>query len=247
MVQNIKTNDERKLLYTYWHDLPFLKKVDPSSLFHLQRSDVKNFILKYLRDGKEDEYGRKSGLARRHAFSVKELHIAFTSLYNEKKYSESNFHFHIKNLIEEGYVKIISTILENRHKVTYYGRTAVIFDMPYNASSRDHYDKTIFNPMKDVLKAMNPNLDSKKIDQLVNNNQKFIEDYFNRLYSWLKEKYHNFYDSNLDLMSFMLIALQFSMYHKELSFNAKTISDLLSLDKIETYEPYQAEQEKKNE
>ena len=130
--QNTTNEEKKKSMYTYWHKLPYFKTMDSSNLSQVEESEVRNFIIKYIRDGIEDKFGKTHNLSRRHAFAAKELHTAYTKTRKDQKYSQSNFHFHIKNLVESGYLHEIAKILEGRHYNTYYGRTAIAFIGQYD-------------------------------------------------------------------------------------------------------------------
>ncbi|MDF1541445.1 MAG: hypothetical protein P1Q69_21275, partial [Candidatus Thorarchaeota archaeon] len=82
------TMDEvRKILYTYWHELDFFSEKDSTNIDQVRQSKVKWFIIKFIRDGIEDEFGRANNLSRRHAFSAKELHEAYIKSPSSEKCS----------------------------------------------------------------------------------------------------------------------------------------------------------------
>ncbi len=236
--QKTQTEENKKLLYTYWHELPYLKFIDSTVYFQVWESEIKSFINKYIRDGIEDDFGREHNLLRRHAFTAKELHAAYLKQQKDQNYSQSNFHFHIKALVEEGYLKEITKLLEGRHYVSYYGRTAKSFVSHFDNILSTSAIQDDFDPIKELIISMNPESDPETINQLVDEFILSLEDYYFRYFSWVKEKYPHIYKSKVDLRSFLDIVAHYSFFHSELRKKSEKIGRLLDLDKIMDYERY---------
>jgi len=232
------TEEKRKSLYTYWHELPYFKTMDSSNHTQVEESEVGSFIIKYIRDGKEDKFGKANNLSRRHAFTAKELHSAYMKERKRQKYSQSNFHFHIKNLVESGYLNEIAKILEGRHYNTYYGRTAIAFIGQYDNILTDSTVQDIWNPLKQLMIDMNPELDSDTINQLVDENLLSMQDFYYRVFSWVKDKYPLLYKSKIDLHNFIRIVGHYAFFHKKFAGVSKKLGKLLDLDKIMSYKQY---------
>ncbi|TFG31242.1 hypothetical protein EU527_12985 [Candidatus Thorarchaeota archaeon] len=234
------TMDEvRKTLYTYWHELDIFTKKASTYIGHVRQSEVKWFIIKYIRDGIEDEFGRENNLSRRHAFSAKELYEAYISSSAGEKCSLSNFHFHIKDLVEHGLLREVTRILEGRHYVTYYGRTSIAFLDQYDTPLQSKIGQDFFDPLKRVIQDMNPDLEVDYVNQLVDDNLSSLHDFYSRLISWIEEKYPHLYKSKIDLDMLMNIFGHYSFFHKDLNKSSKEIASLINLDKIMRYERYE--------
>ncbi|TFG16517.1 MAG: hypothetical protein EU530_11735 [Promethearchaeota archaeon] len=242
--QKTQTEEKKKLLYSYWHELPYIKSIDSTVYFQVWESEIKNFINKYIRDGIEDDFGREHNLLRRHAFTAKELHAAYLNQQKDQNYSQSNFHFHIKALVEEGYLQEIAKILEGRHYVSYYGRTAKSFVSQFDNILTTSAIQDDFGPIKELIIDMNPDSNPESINQLVDEFILSLEDYYFRFFSWVKEKYPHIYKSKVDLRSFLDIVGHYSFFHSELRKNSEKIGRLLDLDKIMDYERYEVENKK---
>ncbi|NHJ14756.1 MAG: hypothetical protein EAX95_13835 [Candidatus Thorarchaeota archaeon] len=234
------TMDEvRKTLYTYWHELDFFTEKASTYIGQVRQSEIKWFIIKFIRDGIEDEFGKENNLSRRHAFSAKELHDAYIKSSTGEKCSLSNFHFHIKDLVEHGLLREVATILEGRHYVTYYGRTSIAFLDQYDAPLQSKIGRAFFDPLKRVIQAMNPDLGFDHINQLVDDNLSSLVDFYSRVISWIEAKYPHLYKSKIDLDTFMNIVGHYSFFHKDLNKSSKEIASLINLDKIMSYERYE--------
>ncbi len=243
--QDIAIDEKRKSLYNYWHKLPYFKTMDTLNLSQVEESEVSSFIIKCIRDGIEDEFGRTNNLSRRHAFSAKELHTAYTKKWKDQNYSLSNFHFHINNLVEDGYLQEIARILENRHYISYYGRTAKAFIGQYDNILTSSTVLETFEPIKQLIKNMNPEISLDTIDQLIDENIISMQDFYYRLFSWIEDKYPLIYKSKIDIKDFLNIVSHFSFFHKEFAKTSQKIGSLLDLDKVMDYERYPIESEKK--
>jgi len=234
------TMDEvRKTLYTYWHELDYFSKKASTYIGHVRQSEVKWFIIKFIRDGIEDEFGKENNLSRRHAFSAKEMYEAYINSSAGEKCSLSNFHFHIKDLVEHGLLREVTKILEGRHYVTFYGRTSIAFLDQYDAPLQSKIDQDFFDPLKRVIQDMNPDLEFDHISQLVDDNLASIQDFYSRLISWIEVKYPHLYKSKMDLDMLMSIFGHYSLFHKDLTKSSKEIASLIDLDKIMKYERYE--------
>jgi len=241
----ITDHENWKLLYTYWNDLKFLKNIDSSNYNKIVQSNVKDFIIKYVRDGIEDDYSKKNNLHRRHAFTARELHEAYKKHSKKQKYSISNFHFHVKGLVKDGYLKKIAEIPDGRQKHTFYGRTAITYVPHYEEQITDQMNQNLYDPLKKLLKEMNQDLDQKYIDELLDKSVVMTKDYYNRAFSWFKANYPDLYTSRIDLREFLSYLTNFVFFHKEFYSNLVEIGSLLGLDKIESYPIYNSESEVK--
>ncbi len=236
--EKLTMDEVRKTLYTYWHELDFFSKKASEYIGHVRQSEIKWFIIKFIRDGIEDEFGKENNLSRRHAFSAKELHDSYIKSTGDEC-SLSNFHFHIKDLVEHGLLREVATILEGRHKVTYFGRTSIAFIDQYDSPLQSKIGQDFFDPLKRVIQDMNPDLEVEYINQLVDDNLASLVDFYSRFISWIEVKYSHLYKSKIDLDMFMNIVGHYSFFHKDLKKGSKEIASLLDLDKIMKYERYE--------
>lgn len=219
----------RTILYTYWHKLPFQKMVDAASYFRMSRSDVKSFMIKYIRDGIEDDFGISNNLQRRHAFSAKELKQAYSSNPLAQKYSTSNFHFHIKGLVEDGFLQVVNKLLEGRHYVAYYGRSAISFTPHYDEVMSSTVSQNITGPLKLIIKERHPHVDPKSIDSIFDENIMLMKDVYAAFDKWQQAMYPQVYRSRLDLEAFTSYAAHFAGINQSMANNLATIGNLLGL------------------
>ena len=92
--------------------------------------------------------------------------------------------------------------------------------------------------------SMNPEMDSKTINQLVDESILSLQDFYYKFFSWVKEKYPHLYKSQVDIRDFLNTVGHYSFFHSELRKISEKIGRLLGLDKIMDYERYQAENKK---
>jgi hypothetical protein len=225
----INVENKKRIQYTYWLELPFKKMVSTASYNRLEQSDVKQFIIKFIRDGVEGEFGKE---LRRHAFTVKELKEAFEKQTGNIKYSISNFHFHINNLVEEGYIQEITRILEDRHYVSYFGRTAKSFVPIFDDTMNSFVDKNIFDPMKYMINEINPEMDKNTIFNIVDDHKKLLIGFYSAIDGWSKEMYPYIYRSKLDLKAFEHYSAHFALINKNLSQSLGLIAQLIGIDRF---------------
>lgn len=238
---------QRKKLYTYWNELPFSKTIDKDIFFQNQRSKVKSFIIKYIRDGVEDNFSKKHHLSRRHAFSVKEIFEAYKLSSKGEKYSVSNFHFHIKNLVTDGYLREVLKILEGRQYISYYGRTAITFNIFMNNQFSDEMKERMFAPFSNLIKQFHPDVEEGALSNLQDDNFEFLTDYFYRIRLWYKANYQAFYDARIDLLSFLDLLPYYAFFQPRFFDHLKKVGSLINLDEIMSYSHEDIDKEKFND
>jgi DNA-binding MarR family transcriptional regulator len=152
--------EDRSVLFEYWRDLPLVQIHDlPSEIIESHR--VRPAIMKILRAGIPDE--KESGRLR-HALNTKE--IRRTLLDREGiKMSQHNLYFHLNKLEEIGYIKVVARLLEGRHNVAYYGRTARSILRRDTEESLEKYERW-FQEMGKVAKVKRPEFDMARLEGL---------------------------------------------------------------------------------
>ena len=99
--------------------------------------------------------------------------------------------------------------------------TSISFNILYDDLLSEKMRQNIYDPMMDLIKEMNPELEIDNINHLLDENLRLLQDFYNRVSSWLKDKYPLLYNSRLDLASFMRFVAHYSIFHEELSDNLK--------------------------
>jgi len=79
-------------------------------------------ILRILREGVVDRFDEEPGERARHALKADEIRARLKE--EGIKMSKTNLYFHLGVLVENDLVKVVAKMLEGRHRVAYYGRTA---------------------------------------------------------------------------------------------------------------------------
>lgn len=114
----IEENNPRTILYEFWDTLPRTKFVEISKDV-LRSHPSRSVILRILRQGRTDE----NSPSIRHALNADEIRSSLTKEFNIKM-SKTGLYFHLGTLEELGLIFIVTRLLEGRHKVAYYSRTA---------------------------------------------------------------------------------------------------------------------------
>lgn len=236
---------ERDLLYTYWEDLPFATNLSAKEFASIRNTPIKEFIIEMMRKGRHDAYGSTfHENAKRHAFSIKEIHVYYLENPILGRMTVQNFHFHMKSLLDIKVVQEVTVILEDRHYVSYYGTTSkIIEDFDLNESRRI-WKQVRLDPIKKMIEYRHPEIDSTELDTLMSTYLENVLDYYLRMYSWMDKNYDMFDHSNISLWQFIFIAMNFSVFNDDLQQGARKIAQLLDLDKINEYPKYSLEGQK---
>ncbi|MGY5879328.1 MAG: hypothetical protein RTV31_03710 [Candidatus Thorarchaeota archaeon] len=108
----------RPILYEFWNELPKTKFMEISKDV-LRSHPSRSAILKILRQGLTDDNVQSV----RHAMSADEIRSSLTTEFKIKM-SKTGLYFHLSTLEGLGLIFIVTRILEGRHKVAYYSRSA---------------------------------------------------------------------------------------------------------------------------
>jgi DNA-binding transcriptional ArsR family regulator len=113
--------DERKTLYEFWEKLPPVTLLALSSKV-LSSHPARPAILGILREGVVERFDEEPGEQVRHALKAEEIRARLKE--EGIKMSKTSLYFHLGVLEENDLVKVVAKLLEGRHRVAYYGRTA---------------------------------------------------------------------------------------------------------------------------
>ncbi|MFW9843526.1 MAG: hypothetical protein ACFFEV_03005 [Candidatus Thorarchaeota archaeon] len=110
--------DPQVILYEFWDTLPKTKFVEISKDV-LRSHPSRSAILQILRQGRTE--GNQKPV--RHAMSAEEIRTSLTKDF-KIKVSKTGLYFHLSTLENLGLLFVVTRLLEGRHKVAYYSRTA---------------------------------------------------------------------------------------------------------------------------
>jgi DNA-binding transcriptional ArsR family regulator len=113
--------DSRETLYEFWDELPPIILLAISSKV-MSSHPARSPILRILRRGVVDLFDEEPKERVRRALKADEIRALLKD--EGIKMSKTNLYFHLGVLEEHGLIKIVAKLLEGRHKVAYYGRTA---------------------------------------------------------------------------------------------------------------------------
>jgi DNA-binding transcriptional ArsR family regulator len=154
--------DPRKILYEFWDELPPITLLSLSSKV-LSSHPARPAIIRVLREGVVDHYDEEPMERVRRALKADEIR----TLLNERgiKVSKTSLYFHLGVLEEQRLIKVVAKILEGRHRVAYYGRTARGFIHRDPEESLEKY-RRYFEEAGRLAKAKRPGLDLSVVEGL---------------------------------------------------------------------------------
>lgn len=127
----------------------------------IESHQVRPAIMKILRAGIPDE---KEAGRLRHALNTKEIRRTLLDR-DGIKMSQHNLYFHLNKLEEIGYIKVVARLLEGRHNVAYYGRTARTILRRDTEESLEKYERW-FQEMGRLAKSKKPEFDMDRLEGL---------------------------------------------------------------------------------
>ena len=135
--------DQKKILSEFWKTLPpVLVLALPSNV--ISSHPARPEILRLLREGIVDQLDDGTEERVRHALKAEEIRAHLKK--QDIKVSKTSLYFHLGVLEDHGLIMVVAKILEGRHKVAYYGRTArglIFTDLSRDAGLRVSMPKLI--------------------------------------------------------------------------------------------------------
>ena len=147
--------DPRKILYDFWDELPPVTLLSLSSKV-LSSHPARPAIIRALREGVVDHLDEEPRERVRRALKADEIRALLKE--REIKVSKTSLYFHLGVLEEHSLIKVVAKVLEGRHKVAYYGRTARGFIHRDPEESLEKY-RRYFEEAGRLGKAKQPGLD----------------------------------------------------------------------------------------
>ncbi len=181
-------DDEWLRTFQFWKKIPTTTEVDSDTFYKLAGQEIRNAILEILRTGIKDEIVEDKNSVKRYALSAAEM----LPLLN-KKLTEpvkiTKIYFHLDKLEEANLIKKIITRLEGKNYVSYYGRTSKIIILR-DQDELENKEKTFQRDLSNLLKTINPKINTKKITKLTKKIFARHRELFEQETNWL-EKNHD--------------------------------------------------------
>jgi DNA-binding MarR family transcriptional regulator len=216
--------DERRVLFEYWRDMPLIQIHDvPSEIMESHR--VRPAIMKILRAGIPDE--KESGRLR-HALNTKEIRRTLLDR-DGIKMSQHNLYFHLNKLEEIGYIKVVARLLEGRHKVAYYGRTARSILRRDTEESLEKYEKW-FQEMGRLSKSKRPEFDMDRLEGLAEEYLGIMRRRDRAQGEWMASNEESIYEGGIDSYSIFGLLQTLDVMDPELIGFIKKVRELFEVD-----------------
>ncbi|MCY3410478.1 MAG: hypothetical protein INQ03_02470 [Candidatus Heimdallarchaeota archaeon] len=183
-------SSEQEKIYSYWDDIPTIKRLDQQIIDAIVEVEVRELILKIMRNGIHDDIFNTGTPRVRHAMTPKTL-LELVNLQLKKPVKLSNIYFHLDKLKEFEMIKSVAILYEGKYKQTYFGRTSKLYVFNKN-KNRDIENMKI---AESVIKTLNPELSEESISEAVkqylnrkNNSREKIFDWFTKHEQDLRKK-----------------------------------------------------------
>jgi DNA-binding MarR family transcriptional regulator len=195
----------------------------PSEIMESHR--VRPAIMKILRAGIPDE--KESGRLR-HALNTKEIRRTLLDR-DGIKMSQHNLYFHLNKLEEIGYIKVVARLLEGRHKVAYYGRTARSILRRDTEESLEKYEKW-FQEMGRLSKSKRPEFDMDRLEGLAEEYLGIMRRRDRAQGEWMASNEESIYEGGIDSYSIFGLLQTLDVMDPELIGFIKKVRELFEVD-----------------
>ncbi|MFX1511240.1 MAG: hypothetical protein ACFFCQ_01485 [Promethearchaeota archaeon] len=187
-------------LYEFWKDAPTILEVDEVTFNKIALQEFRGAILDILRIGVLDDYAKEKGLPRRHAMSAPEM-LPYLKEKLEYDVRLSNVYFHLEKLENAQLIRKIAKRLEEKHYITYYGRTSKLIIHQSPKDFELHESKEIKHVYK-LSKIIKGDFNEQKLNEIVGK----ISQRYNELYEmekeWIKNNHDMLFRQDIDVLEF---------------------------------------------
>ncbi len=189
--------DEKEILYEFWEEIPPITLLALSSKV-MSSHPARPAILRVLREGVVDRFEDEPGERVRHALKAEEIWKRLKE--RGVKVSKTSLYFHLGVLEEHGLIKVVTKVLEGRHMVAYYGRTARGFIHRDPEESLEKY-RRYFREAGRLAKAKQPGLDLGVVEELAEEYLQIKQRRDAALGDWMAENEELINESKVDFYS----------------------------------------------
>jgi DNA-binding transcriptional ArsR family regulator len=188
---------ERETLYGFWERLPPVTVLAlPSKV--MSSHPARPAILRVLREGVVDRFEEEPVGRERHALKAEEIRARLKE--RGVKVSKTSLYFHLGVLEEHGLIKVVSKVLEGRHNVAYYGRTARGFIHRDPEENLEKY-RRCFKEAGRLAKAGRPGLDLGVVEELAEEYMGILQRRDAALADWMAENEELIIENDADFYS----------------------------------------------
>ncbi|MCY3410548.1 MAG: helix-turn-helix domain-containing protein [Candidatus Heimdallarchaeota archaeon] len=210
---NLKKSPEF-LIYQQWRELPLVRELDVDIIQKILSQPTRKGILDILSEGISDENCELLNLSKRHVMSANEI---LEKLQEQgEQITLQNVHFHIKKLQEADLVVQVAVLLENKHNVAYYGRTAKIFTREgTNHLNKEYMQKALGDPLIEYLLEKHPDIKRKELQSNFDTYHERLVRFYNRVVDFINEEFESIDRQDFDLILFINLLNYYSFLDPE--------------------------------
>ena len=208
-------------IYTFWQIIPLVKKMNDEKFTQLKQ-ETRQKIIEILRTGIEDTSSENN---KRYALTANEIQSKLTT--DGSKTSLQNTYFHLKVLLDEGFITEIAILKDGRFNKRYYGRTAKLFLF----TGIEKIDRKAGESKKkfiELIRMVNTEAEQhsleKIIDEFIHEKTQFFLDIENKILTWFERNADIFIKKNLDVKETYEIVFDFILNGDQTPLNKKMLS-----------------------
>jgi DNA-binding transcriptional ArsR family regulator len=196
-VKEDENDDEKDILYEFWKRLPPVTVLAlPSNV--MSSHPARPAILRILRVGVVDRFEEEPVERVRRALKADEIRVRLKE--EGVKVSKTSLYFHLGVLEEHGLIEVVNKVLEGRHMVAHYGRTARGFIHRDPEESLEKY-RRYFEEAGRLAKANRPGLDLGVAEELAEEYMGILQRRDATLADWMAENEELINENDVDFYS----------------------------------------------
>ncbi|MHA2091906.1 MAG: hypothetical protein ACW98K_13715 [Candidatus Kariarchaeaceae archaeon] len=220
--------ENKKLLFDFWEQLPIVKEVDSKEQYLVEKSEIRDAIIKILSTGVEASYPETDEIKIRFALSAKEIFNEVKQRLPSSKIVLQNIYFHIEKLENHGFLQAITSLSQGKRLTSYYGRTSrmVLLRTKDLENDKKEYAFLQDEGLIALIQQISPSASREQIEQSLISLDRLNKNSINNFREWAESNKSAFREISVDNESL------FKLYNVIIRFNADVCTGLFELAKL---------------
>ncbi|MHA2170946.1 MAG: hypothetical protein ACXAB7_13705 [Candidatus Kariarchaeaceae archaeon] len=220
--------ENKQLLFDFWEQLPIVKEIDSKEQYLVEKSEIRDAIIKILSTGVESSHPETNEMRIRFALSAKEIFNEVKQRLPSSKIVLQNIYFHIEKLENHGFLQVITSLSQGKRLTSYYGRTSrmVLLRTDDIGDDKKEYAFLQDEGLIALIQQISPKVSREQIEQSLISLDRLNKNSMNSFREWAESNKSAFRESSVDNESL------FKLYNVIIRFNANVCTGLSELAKL---------------
>jgi len=217
-------------LFDFWKDIPVLSTITVEERDAINKSPIRNAIVKTFPLGIEDVHPISKKKQFRRGLTANEIFKQIKGSAFDEEIKLPNVYFHLKELEKLEMIKILTTIQRGQRFTTYYGRTSRMTFLKHEITGPEE-SKFAEDDLQKIIKQFAPEMNNADISEILQNLARIECDTMDYFASWVESQKDRLQDLKVDNKSLFRIYREVFRYNNEVHSSLSKLASILNIDR----------------